>query len=81
MTLPDAEVHSFNTRTITYSLSFDKDVLHDTSIHQLLYILIRCAISCHRLTPLPLKSLDGSQSSGNLEGANILLTGDVADTP
>ena len=76
-----AEVHSFNTRTIRYSLSFDKIVIHDTSIHQLLYILIRCAISCHRLTPLSLKSLDGSQSNGNSEGSNILLTGDVADTP
>ena len=79
MALKGAEVHSFNTRSIRGSLCFDKDVLHETSIHRLLGILIGCAITFHRLTPLFLKSLDGSQRNGNSEGANTLLTEDVAD--
>ena len=79
MALKGAEVHSFNTRPIRGSLCFDKDVLHETSIHQLLGIFIGFAITFHRLTPLSFNTFDGGQGNGNSEGANRLITEDLAD--
>ena len=79
MALEGAEAHSFNARPIRCSLCFDKDVLHETSIHQLLRILIGCAIAFHRLTPLSFHTFDGSQGNGNSEGTNRLTTEDLAD--
>ena len=79
MALKGAEVHSFNARPIRGSLCFDKDVLHETSIHQLLGTFIGCAITLHRLTPLSFNAFDRSQGNGNSEGANRLITEDLAD--
>ena len=79
MALKGAEVHSFNARPIRGSLRFDKDVLHETRIHQLLGTFIGCAITFHRLTPLSFNAFDRSQGNGNSEGANRLITEDLAD--
>ena len=79
MALQGAEVHSFNARPIRGSLCFDKDVLHETSVHQLLGISSGRAITFHRLTPLSFNAFDRSQGNGNSEGANRLITEDLAD--
>ena len=79
MALKGAEVHSLNARPIRGSLCFDKDALDEASIHQLLGIFIGRAITFHRLPPLSFNAFDRSQGNGNSEGANRLITEDLAD--